>query len=60
MTRGRYTAGVGSILDLLDRRERARLAPARRTSRARAEFLFALAQLAQDVGSIEPAVKEAP
>jgi outer membrane protein len=59
VTRGRYTAGVGSILDLLT--SESALASARAQDvQARAEFLFALAQLARDVGSIEPAVKEAP
>jgi outer membrane protein TolC len=59
VTRGRYTAGVGSILDLLT--AESSLASARAQDvQARAEFLFALAQLAHDVGSIEPAVKEAP
>lgn len=59
VTRGRYTAGVGSILDLLT--SESALASARAQDvQARAEFLFALAQLARDVGSIETAVKEAP
>ena len=59
VTRGRYTAGVGSILDLLT--AESALASARAQDvLARAEFLFALAQLARDVGAIEPAVKEAP
>jgi outer membrane protein len=59
VTRGRYTAGVGNILDLLT--AESALASARAQDvQARAEFLFSLAQLAHDVGSIEPAVKEAP
>jgi len=59
VTRGRYTAGVGSILDLLT--SESALASARAQEvEARAEFLFSLAQLAHDVGSIEPVVKEAP
>ncbi|HUM02449.1 MAG TPA: TolC family protein, partial [Thermoanaerobaculia bacterium] len=59
VTRGRYTAGVGSILDLLT--AESALASARAQEvQARAEFLFSLAQLAHDVGSIEPVVKEAP
>ncbi len=59
VTRGRYTAGVGNILDLLT--AESSLAAARAQDvQARAEFLFALAQLAHDVGSIEPVVKEAP
>jgi len=59
VTRGRYTAGVGSILDLLTAESALASARAQEVG-ARAEFLFALAQLAHDVGSIEPAVKEAP
>ncbi|HSB36945.1 MAG TPA: TolC family protein [Thermoanaerobaculia bacterium] len=59
VTRGRYTAGVGNILDLLT--AESALASARAQDvLARAEFLFALAQLARDVGAIETAVKEAP
>jgi len=59
VTRGRYTAGVGSILDLLT--SESALASARAQEvQARAEFLFALAQLGRDVGSIENAVKDAP
>jgi outer membrane protein len=59
VTRGRYTAGVGSILDLLT--SESALASARAQEvQARAEFLFALAQLARDVGTIEQGVKEAP
>lgn len=59
VTRGRYTAGVGSILDLLT--SESALASARAQDvQARAEFLFSLAQLAHDVGAIEPAVKYAP
>ncbi|MFI5180956.1 MAG: TolC family protein [Thermoanaerobaculia bacterium] len=59
VTRGRYTAGVGSILDLLTAESALASARAQDVG-ARAEFLFALAQLAHDVGSIEPVVKEAP
>lgn len=59
VTRGRYTAGVGSILDLLTAESALASARAQDVG-ARAEFLFSLAQLAHDVGSIEPAVKEAP
>ena len=59
VTRGRYTAGVGSILDLLTAESALASARAQEVG-ARAEFLFALAQLAHDVGSIEPRVKEAP
>ncbi len=59
VTRGRYTAGVGSILDLLTAESALASARAQEVG-ARAEFLFALAQLAHDVGSIEPVVKEAP
>jgi outer membrane protein len=59
VTRGRYTAGVGSILDLLTAESTLASARAQDVG-ARAEFLFALAQLAHDVGSIEPAVKDAP
>jgi outer membrane protein TolC len=59
VTRGRYTAGVGSILDLLTAESALASARAQEVA-ARAEFLFALAQLAHDVGSIEPRVKEAP
>lgn len=59
VTRGRYKAGVGNILDLLT--AESALASARAQDvQARAGFLFSLAQLAHDVGSIEPAVKEAP
>lgn len=59
VTRGRYKAGVGNILDLLT--AESALASARAQDvQARAQFLFSLAQLAHDVGSIEPAVKEAP
>jgi outer membrane protein len=59
VTRGRYTAGVGNILDLLT--AESSLAAARAQDvQARAEFLFALTQLAHDVGLIEPAVKEVP
>ncbi len=59
VTRGRYTAGVGNILDLLT--AQSALASARAQDvQARAQFLFSLAQLAHDVGLIEPAVKEAP
>jgi outer membrane protein len=59
VTRGRYTAGVGSILDLLTAESALAQARAQEVA-ARAEYLFSLAQLAHDVGSIEPAVKEAP
>ena len=59
VTRGRYTAGVGSILDLLTAESALASARAQEVG-ARAEFLFALAQLAHDVGSILSAVKEAP
>jgi outer membrane protein TolC len=59
VTRGRYTAGVGSILDLLTAESALASARAQEVE-ARAEFLFSLAQLAHDVGSIEPVVKEAP
>jgi len=59
VTRGRYTAGVGSILDLLTAESALASARAQDVS-ARADFLFSLAQLAHDVGAIEPAVKEAP
>jgi len=59
VTRGRYTAGVGSILDLLTAESALASARAQDVA-ARADFLFSLAQLAHDVGAIEPAVKEAP
>lgn len=59
VTRGRYTAGVGSILDLLTAESALAQARAQEVA-ARADYLFSLAQLARDVGSIEPAVKDAP
>jgi outer membrane protein len=50
---GRYKAGVGSILDLLA--AQAALADARAQDvRARADWLLAAAQLARDVGVLEP------
>ncbi len=59
VTRGRYNAGVGSILDLLTSESALAQARAQEVA-ARADYLFSLAQLAHDVGSIEPAVKDAP
>jgi len=59
VTRGRYTAGVGSILDLLNRRERSRVGTgAGRLGRA--DFLFSLATARPRRRRHRAAVKEAP